>query len=286
MAQETNTLGRRAARWGNAWRRWRHGLPARGGPVSPEVANDLFVAHLATYDFAARFVAGSRVLDLGCGTGYGSAHLLAAGAAAVTGLDSDATAIGYARRRHRAAPAPRLRFVLGRAEDLPGALAQPTAAAAAVTGPGAPRTASPPAPGSGPAAGAAAFDLIVAANLLAHLEAPAPVIGAAARLLGPQGRLLASVPPIADDRTMDQHRAGGVHRTNRYLWDWESLLREQFGELRLFRLLPPADAGFDLADPRRSRLAPAAFRCDEIPLTRLEDAGFLAAIFVASAPRD
>jgi hypothetical protein len=93
------------------------------------------------------------------------------------------------------------------------------------------------------------------------------------------------VPPITDDRTMDQHRAGGVHRTNRYLWDWESLLRERFGELRLFRLLPPADARLDLTDPRRSRLAPAAFRCDEILLTHLEDAGFLAAIFVASAPR-
>ena len=50
----------------------------RAGPVSPEVTNDLFLAHLAVYDFAARFAPGLRVLDLGCGTGYGSAHLLAA----------------------------------------------------------------------------------------------------------------------------------------------------------------------------------------------------------------
>jgi len=78
-------LSRQAARWGNAWRRLRHGLPARAGPVSPEVANDLFLAHLAVYDFAARLAPGRRVLDLGCGTGYGSAHLLAAGAAARAG---------------------------------------------------------------------------------------------------------------------------------------------------------------------------------------------------------
>ncbi len=252
MAQRGTALGRRAARWGNAWRRWRRGLPARGGPVSPEAPNDLFVAHLAAYEFAGGLVAGGRVLDLGCGTGYGSAHLLAGGAAEVVGLDADAAALAYARRRYRD---PRLRFIEGRAEDLPGVLAP---------------------------AGTAAFDLIVAANLLAHLAAPAPVLAAAARLLAPAGRLVASVPPIADDRTMDQHRAAGVHRANRYLWDWESLLRDHFGELRLFRLQPPAGAPLDLADPRRSRLVPGAFRAEEIPLTRLEDAGFLSAVFVAS----
>ena len=48
---------RQAARLGNVLRRLRNGLPARGGPVSPEVADDLFVAHLALYDFAARFAA-------------------------------------------------------------------------------------------------------------------------------------------------------------------------------------------------------------------------------------
>jgi SAM-dependent methyltransferase len=254
MSPRSPGLSREAARWGNAWRRLRHGLPARGGRVSPEAANDLFLAHLAAYDFAARFAADRRVLDLGCGTGYGSAHLLAAGAAAVVGLDPDAASIAYATRRFGG---PRLRFVRGRAEELP----------------------------SVPAVAEERFGLIVAANLLAHLAAPGEALAAVARVLAADGSLVASVPPIVDDRTMDQHRASGVHRSNRYLWGWESLLRDAFAELRLFRLLPPTGARLDLGDPRRSRLALADFRCEELPLSNLDEAGSLTAIFVAGSPR-
>jgi SAM-dependent methyltransferase len=250
----TAELSRLAARWTNAWRRRLHGLPARRGPVSPDVANDLFVAHLALYDFAGRFAAGRRVLDLGCGTGYGSAHLLAAGASAVVGVDPDRASLTYARRRFTD---PRLRFALGRAEEL----------AAAV----------PPVDGR--------FGLIVAANLLAHLAAPGEALAAALTALDDGGSLLVSVSTIADDRTMDQHRASGVHRSNRYLWDWESLLRGYVDELRLFRLLPPAGARLDLADPRRSRQELAGFRCDELPLSRLDEAGSLAAIFIGTGRR-
>ena len=52
----------------------------------------------AVYAFAAGYVQGQRVLDLGCGTGYGSARLAAAGAASVVGIDSDAKSLAYARR--------------------------------------------------------------------------------------------------------------------------------------------------------------------------------------------
>jgi len=56
----------------NAFRRWRAGLPPRGG-VSPEVRNDLYQALLAVYVFAARFagvhdqlpVAGTDCAGLG-----------------------------------------------------------------------------------------------------------------------------------------------------------------------------------------------------------------------------
>jgi 2-polyprenyl-3-methyl-5-hydroxy-6-metoxy-1,4-benzoquinol methylase len=52
--------------------------------------------HRHRYEFAAPLVAGARVLDLCCGSGYGSA-ILAAGAAHVVGVDNDAATIDTAR---------------------------------------------------------------------------------------------------------------------------------------------------------------------------------------------
>ena len=54
--------------------------------------------HLARYLFAAQWAPGRRVVDLCCGTGYGSGLLLAAGATAVHGIDISASAIAEAER--------------------------------------------------------------------------------------------------------------------------------------------------------------------------------------------
>ncbi len=243
------SLPRRAL---NALARLAAGLPARG-VVSPEVPDDLFQAHLALYLFAGRYAAGRRVLDLGCGTGYGAARLVdsgAASAASVIGLDPDERLIRYARKKFAG---PSVRFVAARAEALPGDLGL--------------------------------FDTVVAANVLPHLEKPALAVDQASRHLQPEGALVASVPPIADDRTMEAHRAAGAHRSSLYLWDWETLLKRHFLDLALFRLEAPPGAAIDLSDSSPSRLSAAAFRAEEIPLARAREAGSLAAIFVATCPR-
>lgn len=255
MTGSRRDLGGLLASLGNAWRRRRRGLPARGGgAVSPEAPNDAYVGHLAVYQWAGRFASGRQVLDLGCGTGYGAGCLRRAGAAAVVGLDPDTAAIAYAARRFAG---DGVRFVRGRHQDMPAVLP----------------------------AGSAPFDLVVAANLLAHLAEPAAAVTAAARLLRPDGALVASVPPIADERTMDQHRAAGLHRANHYLWDWELMLGACFAEVRLFGLRPPAGASLDLADPRPSRLAAADFDAEELRPADLGRAGHLAALLLATSPR-
>ena len=232
----------------NAWARWRAGLPPRGPVVSPEVPNDLFQAHRSFYAFAARFAEGRDVLDLGCGTGYGTADLAAAGAARTVGIDPDERLLSYARRRYCA---PSLEFRAGHAERLPDDLGS--------------------------------FGLIAAGNALPHMEDPDAALGGAAALLASGGIVLASVPPILDGQTLARHKAQPSHRSNRYLWEWEETFRRHFHALRLFRCLPPPGIHPDFSSPAASRLSPTDFSYEEIPLADLDDVGGLAAVFLATS---
>ena len=66
----------------------------------------IYLMHVATYDFAEQFTRGKRVLDYGCGSGYGSARI-AQSAASVDALDVAADAIAHAREQY---VRPNLRF--------------------------------------------------------------------------------------------------------------------------------------------------------------------------------
>ena len=61
----------------------------------------IYVMHAASYNFAKTFCAGRRVIDLGCGSGYGSARI-ADGAAQVEGVDISEEAIAFAQTRYSA----------------------------------------------------------------------------------------------------------------------------------------------------------------------------------------
>ena len=67
------------------------------GVTSPEV----IAASIARYQFAAGFVKGKRVLDVGCAFGRGSAQLADAGAAEVVGIDRLAEAVRMGRLLHK-----------------------------------------------------------------------------------------------------------------------------------------------------------------------------------------
>lgn len=73
----------------------------------------LRVEHEARYRFAGSFVRGKRVLDIACGTGYGS-YSLSDLAVSVVGVDISQEAIDEARQDFRR---ENLRFVCGAAED-------------------------------------------------------------------------------------------------------------------------------------------------------------------------
>lgn len=56
--------------------------------------------HLDRYHFTSSFVANKRVLDIACGTGFGSKIIADAGASSVLGVDISAESIAYATTHH------------------------------------------------------------------------------------------------------------------------------------------------------------------------------------------
>ena len=80
---------------------WRINLAEFTGErlIPGEVDVDLLNEHMARYHFAVRLARGKRVLDAGCGAGYGSAEL-ADVAESVTGIDIAPEAVEYARAHY------------------------------------------------------------------------------------------------------------------------------------------------------------------------------------------
>lgn len=68
--------------------------------VPGKVDVNLWNEHYARYLFAAKLCKGKRVLDLGCGTGYGSAEL-ARTAASVCGIDIAEEAVAFAQANYK-----------------------------------------------------------------------------------------------------------------------------------------------------------------------------------------
>ena len=126
--------------------------------IPGQVEVDLFNEHMARYTFAARLACGKRVLDAGCGAGYGSAELAAA-AEWVVGADNAAEAVQFAREHY---PLPNLRFEQSSC------------------------TALPHADGS--------FDLVAAFEVIEHLANWRDLLLEARRLLAPGGQFVVSTP--------------------------------------------------------------------------------------------
>ncbi|HEX4135450.1 MAG TPA: methyltransferase domain-containing protein [Bryobacteraceae bacterium] len=136
-------------------------LEFTGERVIPGLVDpNLFNEHLARYRFAARFAEGCRVLDAGCGSGYGTAEF--ASAASVVAMDFSAEATSHARGIFSR---PGVHFLQGACESLPFA--------------------------------DAAFDLVVAFEVIEHIERWREMLAETRRVLGPSGVLLVSTPNIA-----------------------------------------------------------------------------------------
>jgi len=69
--------------------------------VPNKTTDSFYLEHIHLYQFTEQFVSGKTVLDIGCGTGYGSAKLLDLDAKRVEAIDRDKEAVAYAERRYK-----------------------------------------------------------------------------------------------------------------------------------------------------------------------------------------
>ena len=126
--------------------------------IPGQVSDDLLNEHRARYVFAARLAVARHVLDAGCGAGYGSAEL-AHRAASVIGADTAADAIAFARENYRL---PNLNFERASCDALP----HPDGS----------------------------FDLVVAFEVIEHLESWREFLLEVRRVLSPHGQFVVSTP--------------------------------------------------------------------------------------------
>ncbi|HEU0127106.1 MAG TPA: glycosyltransferase, partial [Pseudonocardiaceae bacterium] len=165
-------------------------------------ADDLQVIyeHYHRYTLASRFVTGARVLDLGCGEGFGPA-LLAAGAREVVGIDIDPQTVEHAAAQYSRG---NLQFVIGSMID-PGLLL-----------------------------GAPPFDVITCFEALEHVEEQDTLLAVVRRLLAPGGLFLTSTPDV----TVYSHQHGNDNPFHvRELTDaqFQTLLGGSFGHVVILR---------------------------------------------------
>src|SRR6202041_2958650 len=169
--------------------------------IPGQVNDDLWSEHVARYAFARRYAPGKRVLDAGCGTGYGSAEL-AQSAAEVTGVDIAPDAIEYARANY---PLPGLRFI--------------ESSCAAVPFP------------------ADSFDLVIAFEVIEHLPDFRAFLDDSARVLTREGLFLVSSP---NKRYYAETRAEtGPNPFHEHEFEADELVRELNRVFPNVRLLLP-----------------------------------------------
>jgi len=198
--------------------------------VPGQVNDDLWAEHLARYAFAARYAAGKRVLDVGCGTGYGTAELAHQAQTAV-GADVAGDAVQYARTH----------FAIRNVH-----FAQASASAF-------------PFPD-------ASFDIVTAFEVIEHLNDWRTLLAESRRVLRPDGVLFVSTPNrsyYAESREKDGPNPFHVHEFDS--GEFQAALAEFFPGVSVFlqnwsesilfspppakHLLPKFDARIDSPQP-------------------------------------
>ncbi len=167
----------------------------------PLCVSDAFVEDVERYLFAKQFVKGQKVVDIACGTGFGS-HLLWAegGARWVLGIDSAPEALSQTARF--IVPGT-VEFSLARAEQIP--------------------------------AESGSVDVVISAETIEHLEEPGPFLEELRRILRPGGRAVISTP--LNNSTTRLQPENPYHHREYSTEEFTQLVVRAFGNVELYTQL-------------------------------------------------
>jgi ubiquinone/menaquinone biosynthesis C-methylase UbiE len=166
--------------------------------VTLGISPDLTVQeHLARYKFATNFTSETCVLDIACGTGYGT-HMLASNAKYVVGLDISPDAINYAKQHYQA---DNLRFYGGNAYEIPYL--------------------------------DNSFDIIVSFETIEHLDNPKLFLQECKRVLKPKGTFICSTPNSVCSSPTGEVK--NPYHVREFSYDeFVSLLNMQFSKVEMY----------------------------------------------------
>jgi len=177
--------------------------------------------HMQRYQFAASYIEGKSVLDVGCGIGYGTWVLAQYGPASVLGVDIDNTTIKQAKALYME---DMVSFKRADAQKLP--LAD------------------------------ASYDTVVSLENIEHLSDPPKFVHEAHRVLKPGGMLIISAPNTLMFKCGKYAIQNEFHLnepTFEQLYDWISLkfcIRGQFEQSIVNKMDPSLE--FEVYKQRRS----------------------------------
>ena len=200
---------------------------------------DVAYEHWHRYFYAQPFVRGKDVLDIACGSGYGSA-LLAESAASVTGVDIDPATIAYCQSIY---VRDNLRFLQGAVSSIP-------------------------------VEGEAAFDVIVCFETIEHVEAPdqTAFLREVKRLLRPGGLLIISTPDaIAYNSRQDRYK-NEFHRHEFGRAEFLDFLRGAFRNVDCVSQCPMWGSYIHRPGEQGGPFVSYGFECNESGFHQISDA--------------